>query len=1325
MLGKGGMGTVYAALDGATGQRVAIKSVEPDASPRVLELFKREYRTLHGLRHPNIVEVYEYGSDESGPFYTMELLEGCDLSELAPLPWRTVCSHLRQVASLLGMLHARRLLHRDISPRNVWVLPDGRTKLIDFGALAPFGTPSDVVGTPPFIAPEWLRGKPARVEVDQRADLFALGALGYWLLTTKHAYPARSLADLARAWEQEPPAPSSLVCEPASIPPELDALILSLLRLDPATRPARTELVIGRIDAIAGPVPEPLDHAVRGHVRSNAFVGRSQERQWIERQLERRQKGGALLVHSTAGLGRSRLLDELALVARLGGAIAVSVRGSDRERAHGMANALALGVLATMPSEAAREAKPHASLLAQLSPELKRVLDAAGTQPSAANPVRSRELLQQALSRWVFALAEQRCLVVLVDDLQDCDPESVAWLASLARSCAGCGLLLVAAQRREPGRAQRVEEQLYEQVADVLELQPLTAAESRELLSSVFGPDTAYLDRVSQSLHAVSRGNPAHCLELLDHLVQTGVARYSEGSWTLPGQLAESELPHSRSEVQRTRLAQLSADAQRLGALLSIQDGHLSRDECEALSELTTPQTAAALVELVLHGLLTESEQGYAFTHDSLRRALQESLDAAGRARAHARLGAALLKDARDPIDAMRAGLHLFEAGDHASCERLVRAGIAHLFGGQRERMHVAVPLLERALSLYEAAGWGDERLVSPLAALAMASFFADHRLAHRYGARALDVLERVLSFPLARKLQPRLGGKLALYAALGRSALARTGNARHRPRVADLLRMLIGTAVALNGVATASTDVALTERCARAFDPLAPLGELHVAGFVRRCTLAVSSLLREDHAASLQELQAIASLMDRGVRIPGFPEHLKYEFLGGCLFSIGLLQSWRQDAQTLAIAQRIETISPMHAMNADNLRASYYTGMGDMVRAQRHRQRAETRALQLGAAWQVVTLGPIAAQLAAIWTHDARLAKHASAEIERLSAQIPSLRREAVRSRAIYLVLSGRYAEAIEVLRRDDASRNQTGFTRAQGVAARAHNRLGHYAQAREVCQAALAGRSEQELSFVIMYLHAQLELSFAQAGLGEVETARERIAELLRRHASTGRLALGAIHETAVRMELVTRDLARCREHLRALRELYLPTQLSSLADLTASLEEAVARAEHRAARAEHGEASTDGEHAVTRMQLVLSDANTSDEVRTQHALRLVLELTGAQNGMLLALDAAQRTVFVTTQTPQPELLAWAKMQLTAAEPDTVFVEDVEASQSGSALMLCGVHYRAFPHFASADSDAPSALLVLGFLEQQGPVRIPARVWPLLASHITAHSV
>src|SRR5580693_2947184 len=208
-LASGGMGVVYRVLDRSTGEERALKRLNRNATNEVslVEAFEREYRVLAGLDHPRIIRVFDYGVDEVGPFYTMELLEGEDLRRSAPLPYRMACLYLRDVATSLSLLHARRLIHRDLSPSNVRMTPDGHCKLLDFGVLAAFGSSRLVVGTPPAIPPEALQGAP----LDQRADLYALGALAYWVLTERHAYPAKQIDELRDLWKESPPAPSALV----------------------------------------------------------------------------------------------------------------------------------------------------------------------------------------------------------------------------------------------------------------------------------------------------------------------------------------------------------------------------------------------------------------------------------------------------------------------------------------------------------------------------------------------------------------------------------------------------------------------------------------------------------------------------------------------------------------------------------------------------------------------------------------------------------------------------------------------------------------------------------------------------------------------------------------------------------------------------------------------------------------------------------------------------------------------------------------------------------------------------------------------------------
>jgi hypothetical protein len=641
------------------------------------------------------------------------------------------------------------------------------------------------------------------------------------------------------------------------------------------------------------------------------------------------------------------------------------------------------------------------------------------------------------------------------------------------------------------------------------------------------------------------------------------------------------------------------------------------------------------------------------------------------------------------------------------------------LFAGHRERTAVAVPRLEQVVACYRAAGYGPEQLAVPLAALATASFFVDRRLADRYGLAALDALEELLYFDRVPGWTRIIGAKPAFYAALARAGVKLLRPGPGTPTATEALRMLVGTAVGMNAVAVSSLDLAMAARCRAALEPIAVLPEREIGAFTRRCTLAVGAMLTEQPAATLRELRALAKILESDEPIRHLPDHLRREYLGGCLLSIGVMESWRSSRAALEIADRIEPISPMYALDADHLRALYFAGRGEMARADLYRQRVETRALQVGAAWQIVTLGPIDSHITSFWTHDAQLAKRAAAELERLSRELPSLAVEARRARATYLVLSGRYREAIETMRDDDSSPALMGWSRTQGVFARAHNRLGEYERARELCRAALDGRSEEDLTFHLMNLHVQLELSIAEAALGEGPAAHARIAGLLERcEATAGPLALGAMHETRARIALRDRNVEAAREAIEGVRRCYTPTQIGSLLELCNQLSDQLAKAERgesTAAEIAVPSEPNDDAHMITRMRLILTHSDAELQGRVARALALVIDATRAADGLVVARGDGECVVMSESEPPEA-LVRWAEAQLDGPDSDETAVLDQTVSES--ALFCVGARrYCALP--LQISGERAEGMLVLGF--DGRPPRTPSQeVLELLARQL-----
>jgi hypothetical protein len=1323
LLGKGGMGSVYAALDTASGKRVAVKRLAHSESAQLLELFQREWHTLRGLRHAHIVEVYDYGSDERGAYYTMELLEGSDLSGAAPLPFRQVCLYLRAVASILGLLHARRLLHRDLSAKNLWRLPNGQLKLIDFGALTSFGIPSDTVGTPPLIPPEALRHQ----SLDQRADLYGLGALGYWLLTSAHAYPARSLGELEMCWERTPVPPSSLVAlleQPDSepVPAELDALLMSLLHQDPAGRPASTDVLIDRINALAGLEPEADESAIQGYFRSKLFVGRVDEQRRVAELLRQTQRGlkHAVLIESAAGLGRTRFLEELSLMARLASAVPLSADTNNRGGVFRTANSLALRLLDALPQESLEAAKPHAALLGHLSVELRERLRVELCD--ALPDKEARQRLQTALTAWLYAVCKHHSILLLVDDLDRVDEESAAWLAALAREAHPCRLLIVASLRVDASLEVPLAVRAFQQVAERIRLPALTALQTEELLRSIFGA-VPYLKATSERLHVLAEGEPAYCCELVKYLVDSGVARYSEGTWALPSHLSDAELPRSRGDAHLARLTQLTAAARALAQVLSVQDTAFSPAFCHAMSELDTQDTTRALVELCLAGVLVDVGERYRFRHETLRDALFAELSPARRAPAQRRFAACLLEQAAgDAIERLRAAIPLLRAGERAAAEPLVREAVKFLLRGHGSRYGSAAPLLEQVVALYREAELDAYSLVHPLAMLASASYFVDHRFARRYGEAALEALEKLLHFELARGLRPVVGAKPALYIAL---SVAAVDLARHRPRapgLAEALRMLVGAAAALNAVGTSCVDADATARYRRALEPLAALGDDNVAGFLQRCVVAVGTILVDRPDAALRALQVRAERLDSPKPIRNLPEQLRIDCLAGCSLSMGVLECWRHDPRALELATRIEQCGPTFALSADQLRAMYYAADGDLTRAKHYRERVETHALSLGASWQVATWFPVQSYLTALWTSDAMLAKRAAQELARLARDLPSLKTEMLRARGTYLVLRGRYADAIALFATDDTPPSRAGWTRLRGLLARAHNGLGEHGRARALCLEALAPLSDADRRFVIVSLHVEIELALADAGLGDVHAACERLDALIALHAEHGgRLACGALHEARAQVSLLAKDFDAARAHLERMRALYQPTAVATLLELVDTLARRLEVAE-QGPNAVAATLTPYDERLATRVRLILHNTEASLPRRAQKSLQIALELTGADTGFLVVPERVGAPVaYSGSDAPDAALVTWALERLRDADGEETVVETFGVGTAEHGFKIVGRMQYCVVVLRTDDQlvDTATAAIALGFYDRRP--RFPdAEVLSVIAEHL-----
>ncbi len=263
-LGEGGMGVVYLVEHAAIEKRFAMKVLAEELArrPDVKERFLQEARAAARIGHPNIVDITDFGATPGGSvFFTMELLEGPDLAEVIRLggamPWSRARQLLLQICAALGAAHAKGIVHRDVKPANIVLVPrptGEQIKVLDFGIakVTTLEARSErltrtgmIFGTPEYMAPEQALGRP----VDGRADLYAVGVIMYEMLTGRVPFKADSFMAVLNKHIHEPPPPPSTVDPLLPIGPALEAIVLRALAKAPEDRFQSMAELAGAIEA--------------------------------------------------------------------------------------------------------------------------------------------------------------------------------------------------------------------------------------------------------------------------------------------------------------------------------------------------------------------------------------------------------------------------------------------------------------------------------------------------------------------------------------------------------------------------------------------------------------------------------------------------------------------------------------------------------------------------------------------------------------------------------------------------------------------------------------------------------------------------------------------------------------------------------------------------------------------------------------------------------------------------------------------------------------------------------------------------------------------
>lgn len=693
-LGAGTSGEVYRVYDRRLQAAVALKTLQR-ADPAGLYLFKREFRALAGVHHPNLVQLYELLSEGDQWFFTMELAEGRNFVEYVRQPRAWDSDHpddcqlqidalrqiMRQLTDGLSFLHCAGKLHCDIKPSNIRVTDQGRLVLLDFGLVQElFGEPSSqkfeamIVGTPAYMAPEQASGHPPT----QAADWYSVGVVLFEALTGVLPFNGTAFEMLREKKEYEAPAPTLFVPD---LPADLAELCRDLLRQNPEDRPSRDEILAAlgielseqaRLLATAPKTDKPV------------FVGRETHLGELDEAFACSRRGGTVVayVHGSSGMGKSALVQAFLHRAEVQDPSIVILAGRCYEREtvpykaiDALVDALSL-YLRSLPRKQAEILLPTNVLeLARLFPTLYRIEAVARTQRKIVDIPdegekrrRARTALRELLSR----LAERKPLILFIDDLQWGDSDSAELLADLLRPPDPPPLMLVACYRTEeeessPLLRALLKLQLSTDSTDVHEINlgPLSFQESCEMGLGLLDKARQDAWELAQSIATEAGGSPFFITELV-HYWQ------AQDADTMVGELPPSPYGSDRSSLDQlimARLERLPTTARRLFEVVAVAGHPIDLEVAVQAAELAG-QAQASVSDLRAASLirLRDAEvQEIEPYHDRIRQSVVQELANEERRQLHGRLAAALEKSGR--ADPETLALHFREAGelDHAA----------------------------------------------------------------------------------------------------------------------------------------------------------------------------------------------------------------------------------------------------------------------------------------------------------------------------------------------------------------------------------------------------------------------------------------------------------------------------------------------------------------------------------------------------------------------------------------------------------------------------------------------------------------------------------
>jgi tetratricopeptide (TPR) repeat protein/predicted Ser/Thr protein kinase len=709
LIGRGGMGSVFRALDTRLHRTVALKILTASDLPEeeIKERFLREAKAGARLNHPGIVTIYEVGEDQGQQYIAMECVEGQTLRQLLRERRPTLQEAIEiAVASgeALSVAHELGVIHRDIKTDNIMVTGNGEVKVMDFG-LAKMADASiltkegEIMGTVAYMSPQQATGEP----IDHRSDIFSLGVVLYELLTGQRPFTGdQEIAVVFSLLNEEPMGIRELAPE---VPRELEQIVFKALHKEPQDRyqqigqmvedlekvrqalTAGAEVSLAELELVAGEEVPPEEREFQAQL-----VGREEKLTSLKELLHQTTlgEGRTVLISGEAGIGKTRLVWELSKYARtkkirtLTGACVHRMRSYPY---HPFVEAIQeyfqlKGVEGVQKLESFVENRAP-ELKAQVS-VLKVFLNLEGQE--TAHVVNKEELLQ-TINKLLDRAAVERPLILFVDDLQWADEDTLSLFHYTARWIRRAKVMLVGTYRPEdlslPGDETtkllpRVRQEMNrEGLLMELPLERLSDKDLNPLVDSLF-PGAEFGQEFYQTLFGETEGNPLFILETLKLMKAEGIILQDDGHYRLQESPQNIAIPSKVHDVIKRRLQRLDDEEHDMLELASVEGevfNSATVAECLGLNKIQVLKRLQRLERE--HHVIHTTEKRYRFDHAKIRDLLYQDILPELRQEYHLLVGSHLRANfSQDEQVVPQIAHHLIEGGDQqGALPFLIKAG--------------------------------------------------------------------------------------------------------------------------------------------------------------------------------------------------------------------------------------------------------------------------------------------------------------------------------------------------------------------------------------------------------------------------------------------------------------------------------------------------------------------------------------------------------------------------------------------------------------------------------------------------------------------------